>query len=236
MGKKAHADSGLIHCGWHRDGCSVSGRAACFGEGRSLFMVIPSWHTSPSGIACSASSESLQGQCSWCVPCCCKQPSRQEVLVLTGQVSAVDLSKKYPGDKTKSGMCVAGWAETTGDTETRFAELSGGWCLNPTLVRNEGNLKLVWIRADSQLILNAQSLTGHTRSLCRAEGSLELQMCEYATKGPPCLYRISAPSQQWNHRWLLQQPVWPTSSHGNLKFTCGCAWVCGLWRTVPSCS
>lgn len=50
------------------------------------------------------------------------------VLVLTGLVSAVNLSKQYPGDKTKSGMHVTGWAEATGNTEPRFAELSGGWC------------------------------------------------------------------------------------------------------------
>lgn len=32
----------------------------------------------------------------------------QAVLILAGLVSLVDLSKQYPGDKTKSGMLMAG--------------------------------------------------------------------------------------------------------------------------------
>lgn len=54
-------------------------------------------------------------------------------------------------------------------------------------------------------------------------------MCEHASDGLLPSW-LSAPCPQWDHRWLAM--TWlvthpPTSHHGNIKFTPGCAWVCG---------
>lgn len=105
-GKKAHADSGLIHCGWNRDGCNVSGKAAYLERAgvcswlhhhdTLLPVVLPAREVrSP----CRASAADVFSAAALAF---------QADLVLTGLVFAVDLSKQNPGDKTKSGMHMAG--------------------------------------------------------------------------------------------------------------------------------